>query len=216
MSYYSHLSALGDKKQVIDQFYGVGEIWNQVFLLKEGNMSKKIWEFFVGNLSKKQVSFFLLCWASILVILTFKGSGLRTTKPCRFCNNTICKKCQRNLMDQAVCRTCWDDLKGKSVTSLIKNNKKRMENPFTWPRIIMGFLIPGSHSVLIQKSIQGALWLLIFFFIVILFFFTQTSLFIVTDGINMIQGPGTPIPWVLVLTLIWAGVILNLKRDFST
>ena len=40
----------------------------------------------------------------------------------------------------------------------------------------------------------------------------QNSVFIVGDGINGIQGAGTPLPWLIIIFIMVSGLILDLKK----
>jgi tetratricopeptide (TPR) repeat protein len=215
VSHFSFLSTLGNQYQVIDQTFGLDEIWKQVLVQREGGISKKVWRILVGEHPQIQVIYILLGWFSLLMFWVYKGPQMRITKNCQFCSKTICKKCQRHLMDHTACLTCWSELKGKPVTFFAKNHKKGVSEGIGIPLILGGLLLPGSTPILIHKSIKGAIWLILFLFFLAFFLLKQTGIFMVSDGINLIQGTGSLIPWVLFFGIGAMSLVLDLKRDLK-
>jgi hypothetical protein len=172
-----------------------------------------VWRFMIGDFTKEQAGFTLFGWLALMAFLGFKGPQLRTIKNCQFCSVTICKKCQRHLMDYTACRKCWNDLKGKPVTYFAKTSKKGLSMGAGIPLFLGGILLPGSVPIFLHQAIKGALWLFIFLFFIVFLILQQTGVFMVSDGINLIQGAGSPVPWFTGLTLFWIILFLDLKRD---
>ena len=215
VSYFSFLTTLGNQYQVIDQTFGMNEMWKYVMGQRGESVSDMVWRFMVGEFNKNQVVFTLFVWLILMTFLVFKGPQLKTTQKCQFCSVTICKKCQRHLMDHTACRKCWNDLKWKPVTYFARTSKKGGSEGAGIPLFLGGFILPGSAPIFLHQAAKGAFWLFIFLFFLVFFILKQTGVFMVSDGINLIQGTGSLIPWFFGLTIFWILLFIDLKRDLK-
>jgi len=138
---------------------------------------------------------------------------MRSTGKCHLCFKTICNKCLFHLVDKKTCRACWSRHKNKHVKSLIGLKKrifKGYQNVFLF---LSGVIIPGSAHIFIGRPIKGMVWMVLFGFLTLELYIQQNSFFIVGDGINGIQGVGSPLPWFIILFLLMSGLILDLKKE---
>jgi len=215
VSYFSFLTTLGNQYQVIDQTFGMNEIWKYLLGQREESVSDKVWRFMVGDFTKNQVVYTFFGWLILTTFLVFKGPQFRTTQKCQFCSVTICKKCQHHLMDHTACRKCWNNLKGKPVTYFARTSKKGGSKGPGIHLFLGGLILPGSVPIFLHQTVKGAFWLFIFLYFLVIFILKQNGVFMVSDGINLIQGTGSVVPWIFGLTFFWIFLFFDLKRNLK-
>jgi tetratricopeptide (TPR) repeat protein len=161
---YTRITTENPSHPVVDGRLGMGVLWQKAIDPKHGkNQAEIVWKVLFGPLPIKNSPILAIGWVIALIL----GKGMRSqVKPpifCQSCRRAICYRCQRQIFDYKVCKTCWNHLKTIRKRTEVTPYIRPVNHNYKIGLILC--ILPGGGQLYLKETIKGAIILGIFFLV---------------------------------------------------
>lgn len=158
---------------LIDETISRENLWKKGYLFFGENreLTNGVWNLLFTGIPLPYATAVILCISFVGLILSRKDR-FRIAVKCKTCGRAICGRCQRNILEDAMCYQCLNLLKKKEKMDYrLKEEKisgiKRNLKTHKYIGTVLSLFFPGSCHVWKGQPIKGTICLFLFFILLL-------------------------------------------------